>query len=104
MKLTDILKETERSDLGESAEKSYEWRSKIDQEQELMLREHNLKLQTLDNTVTIQSNQLKGIESEVKELKLMLIEMKSSNKILIYIASVLTTAIATQIVTQLFNS
>ena len=90
--------------MGESAEKSYEWRSKIDQEQELMLREHNLKLQTLDNTVTIQSNQLKGIESEVKELKLMLIEMKSSNKILIYIASVLTTAIATQIVTQLFNS
>ena len=63
-----------------------------------------LKLQTLDNTVNIQGHQLKGMEGEVKELKLMLIEMKSSNKILIYIASVLTTAIATQIVTQLFNS
>jgi hypothetical protein len=89
--------------LEESAEKSHECRSKIDQEQELMLREHNLKLQTLDNAVTIQSHQLKGIEGEVKELKLMLIEMQSSNKILIYIASVLTTAIVTQIVTQLFN-
>jgi hypothetical protein len=90
--------------LEELAEKWYAWRSKIDQEQELMLREHDLKLQTLDNTVNIQGHQLKGMEGEVKELKLMLIEMKSSNKILIYIASVLTTAIATQIVTQLFNS
>ncbi|MCI8700965.1 MAG: hypothetical protein HFE53_01525 [Turicibacter sp.] len=90
--------------MEELAEKWYAWRSKIDQEQELMLREHDLKLQTLDNTVNIQGHQLKGMEGEVKELKLMLIEMKSSNKILIYIASVLTTAIATQIVTQLFNS
>ena len=89
--------------LDESAEKSYKCRSKIDQEQELRLREHNLKLQTLDNTVNIQSHQLKGIEGEVKELKLMLLEMQSSNKILIYIASVMTTAIVTQIVTQLFN-
>ncbi len=89
--------------MEESAEKSDKCRSKIDQEQELMLREHNLKLQTLDNTVNIQSQQLKGIEGEVKELKLMVIEMQSSNKILIYIASVLTTAIVTQIVTQLFN-
>ena len=89
--------------LDESAEKLYKCRSKIDQEQELMLREHNLKLQTLDNTVNIQSHQLKGIEGEVKELKLMLLEMQSSNKILIYIASVMTTAIVTQIVTQLFN-
>ena len=87
--------------MEESAEKSDKCRSKIDQE--LMLREHNLKLQTLDNTVNIQSQQLKGIEGEVKELKLMVIEMQSSNKILIYIASVLTTAIVTQIVTQLFN-
>lgn len=90
--------------MEELAENWYTWRSKIDQEQELMLREHDLKLQTLDNTVNIQGHQLKGMEGEVKELKLMLIEMKSSNKILIYIASVLTTAIATQIVTQLFNS
>ena len=90
--------------MEELDEKWYAWRSKIDQEQELMLREHDLKLQTLDNTVNIQGHQLKGMEGEVKELKLMLIEMKSSNKILIYIASVLTTAIATQIVTQLFNS
>ena len=90
--------------MEELAEKWYAWRSKIDQEQELMLREHDLKLQTLDNTVNIQGHQLKCMEGEVKELKLMLIEMKSSNKILIYIASVLTTAIATQIVTQLFNS
>lgn len=90
--------------MEELAEKWYAWRSKIDQEQELMLREHDLKLQTLDNTVNIQGHQLKGMEGEVKELKLMLIEMKSSNKILIYIALVLTTAIATQIVTQLFNS
>lgn len=90
--------------MEELAEKWYAWRSKIDQEQELMLREHDLKLQTLDNTVNIQGHQLKGMEGEVKELKLMLIEMKSSNKILIYIASVLTTAIAAQIVTQLFNS
>lgn len=90
--------------MEELAEKWYAWRSKIDQEQELMLREYDLKLQTLDNTVNIQGHQLKGMEGEVKELKLMLIEMKSSNKILIYIASVLTTAIATQIVTQLFNS
>lgn len=90
--------------MEELAENWYAWRSKIDQEQELMLREHDLKLQTLDNTVNIQGHQLKGMEGEVKELKLMLIEMKSSNKILIYIASVLTTAIATQIVTQLFNS
>lgn len=90
--------------MEELAEKWYAWRSKIDQEQELMLREHDLKLQTLDNTVNIQGHQLKGMEGEVKELKLILIEMKSSNKILIYIASVLTTAIATQIVTQLFNS
>ena len=89
--------------MEESAEKSDKCRSKIDQEQELMLREHNLKLQTLDNTVNIQSQQLKGIEGEVKELKLMVIEMQSSNKILIYIASVLTTAIVTQIVIYLFN-
>ena len=52
--------------MEESAEKSDKCRSKIDQEQELMLREHNLKLQTLDNTVNIQSQQLKGIEGEVK--------------------------------------
>ena len=97
------MKKREGEQFGGSAEKSHECRSKIDQEQELMLREHNLKLQTLDNAVTIQSHQLKGIEGEVKELKLMLIEMQSSNKILIYIASVLTTAIVTQIVTQLFN-
>ena len=71
--------------MEELAEKWYAWRSKIDQEQELMLREHDLKLQTLDNTVNIQGHQLKGMEGEVKELKLMLIEMKSSNKILIYI-------------------
>ena len=69
--------------MEELAEKWYAWRSKIDQEQELMLREHDLKLQTLDNTVNIQGHQLKGMEGEVKELKLMLIEMKSSNKILL---------------------
>ena len=68
-----------------------------------MLREHNLKLQALDHIVSLQSVQLKGIEDEVTELKLMLIEMQSSNKILIYIASVLTTAIVTQIATQVFN-
>lgn len=89
--------------MEELAENPHECYSKINQEQELMLREHNLKLKTLDNTVTIQSHQLKGIEEEVKDLKLMLIEMQSSNKILIYIASVVTTAIVTQIVTQLFN-
>ena len=66
--------------LDESAEKSYKCRSKIDQEQELMLREHNLKLQTLDNTVNIQSHQLKGIEGEVKELKLMLRTMDYPKK------------------------
>ncbi|MBS3199230.1 hypothetical protein [Turicibacter bilis] len=89
--------------MDESTEKAYECRSKIDQEQELMLREHNLKLQALDHIVSLQSVQLKGIEDEVTELKLMLIEMQSSNKILIYIASVLTTAIVTQIATQVFN-
>lgn len=89
--------------MDESTEKAYECRSKIDQEQELMLREHNLKLQALDHIVSLQSVQLKGIEDEVTELKLMLIEMQSSNKILIYIASVLTTAIVTQIANQVFN-
>ena len=89
--------------MDESTEKAYECRSKIDQEQELMLREHNLKLRALDHIVSLQSVQLKGIEDEVTELKLMLIEMQSSNKILIYIASVLTTAIVTQIATQVFN-
>ena len=89
--------------MDESTEKAYECRSKIDQEQELMLREHNLKLQALDHIVSLQSVQLKGIEDEVTELKLMLIEMQSSNKILIYIASVLTSAIVTQIATQVFN-
>ena len=67
--------------MEELAEKWYAWRSKIDQEQELMLREHDLKLQTLDNTVNIQGHQLKGMEGEVKELKLMLIEMNPSRKI-----------------------
>ena len=97
------MKKESRSNLDESTEKAYECRSKIDQEQELMLREHNLKLQALDHIVSLQSVQLKGIEDEVTELKLMLIEMQSSNKILIYIASVLTTAIVTQIATQVFN-
>lgn len=97
------MKKERRSSLDESTEKAYECRSKIDQEQELMLREHNLKLQALDHIVSLQSVQLKGIEDEVTELKLMLIEMQSSNKILIYIASVLTTAIVTQIANQVFN-
>ena len=78
------MKKERRSNLDESTEKAYECRSKIDQEQELMLREHNLKLQALDHIVSLQSVQLKGIEDEVTELKLMLIEMQSSNKILIY--------------------
>ena len=50
------MKKERRSNLDESTEKAYECRSKIDQEQELMLREHNLKLQALDHIVSLQSS------------------------------------------------
>lgn len=85
----------------ESTEKTVEHRNRF--EQELMLREHDLKLKTLDNSIKIQSRQIENVEHEVIELKLIINEMKSSNKILIYIASVITTAIATQMVAQLFG-
>lgn len=87
--------------MEESTERTLEYNSRF--EQALILREHELKLKTLDNSINIQSRQINDVENEVTELKLIINEMKSSNKILIYIASLVTTAIVTQIVTQLFN-
>lgn len=87
--------------MEELTEKTCDQRNRF--EQELMLREHDLKLKTLDNSIKIQSRQIENVEHEVTELKLIMNEMKSSNKILMYIASVITTAIATQMVAQLFN-
>lgn len=52
----------------------------------------------LDNAINIQSQQIGRVESEVTELKLVVSEMKSSNKILVYIAGIITTAIVSQIV------
>ncbi len=88
-------------ELEGSTDKTFGYRNRI--EQELALREHDLKLKTLDNSIKIQSRQIENVETEVIELKLIVNEMKSSNKILIYIASVITTAIVTQMMAQLFN-
>lgn len=87
--------------MEELTEKTFEHRSHF--EQALILREHDLKLKTLDNSIKIQSRQIENIENEVTDLKLITNELRASNKILIYIASAITTAIVTQMVTQLFN-
>ena len=76
----------------------FENKRNIEQKQELILREHELKLKMLDNAINIQSQQIGRVESEVTELKLVVSEMKSSNKILVYIAGIITTAIVSQIV------
>jgi hypothetical protein len=76
----------------------FEHQRTIEQQQELILREHELKLKMLDNAINIQSQQIGRVESEVTELKLVVSEMKSSNKILVYIAGIITTAIVSQIV------
>ena len=76
----------------------FEHQITIEQQQELILREHELKLKMLDNAINIQSQQIGRVESEVTELKLVVSEMKSSNKILVYIAGIITTAIVSQIV------
>lgn len=87
--------------MEELTEKTFEYRSQF--EQALILREHDLKLKTLDNSIKIQSRQIENLENEVTDLKLITNELRASNKILIYIASAITTAIATQMVTQLLN-
>ena len=89
------------SELEEAIKETFEHRNKI--EQELMLREHELKLKTLDQSIHILSHQINDVENEITELKLLVNEMKSSNKILMNLASVVIAAIATQIVAVLFN-
>ena len=89
------------SELKEATNETFEHRNKI--EQELMLREHELKLKALDSSIHIQSHQINDVEKEITELKLLVNDMKSSNQILMNLASVIIAAIVTQIVALLFN-
>ena len=89
------------SELEEAIKETFEHQNKI--EQELMLREHELKLKTLDSSIHIQSHQINDVEKEITELKLLVNDMKSSNQILMNLASVIIAAIVTQIVALLFN-
>lgn len=89
------------SELEEAIEQTFNYRNKI--EQELTLREHELKLKTLDDSIHIQSHQINDVEKEITELKLLMNETKSSNKILMNLASVVIAAIAAQIAALLFS-
>ena len=89
------------SELEEEIEQTFNYRNKI--EQELTLREHELKLKTLDDSIHIQGHRINDVEKEITELKLLVNEMKSSNKILMNLASVVIAAIAAQIAALLFS-